>query len=376
MKTKNILCNGCSFTDPNYYKTISIAKEDDWIKNIKPWPHWLSKSLGATYENLALSGCGNDRIAYTTIEKIRKDRKKIDAVCLGLSGWDRMFPGTFDIDGRIILGSIIFKLYLRELLLGTLTFKDFDKEEYRQQHDRWAHLVRVFNNKVGVNYSLEEWPPASLEEVGISELVKQELIRQIDFELQTIGSKIGSLYFTENKLYNINKKKHRSLINNVYIDTFRNVSNVVDVCKSNNIPLVISNATGTATEVRKEEYFKEMASFVIEKNKHELPWVEAFFDTLESTEALRTILDSPEFNYLEEIDSEDNNVKLVGWPWAYELGGECSEAVIRANLPRKFDTREEFYDYTKISKSDRHWNETGHKLVSEYVYYPHLKDMI
>ena len=371
MKTKHILCNGCSFTDPFYHATVVGLDE------IKPWPYWLSKSLGATHENLALSGSGNDRIAYTTIEKIRKDRKKIDAVCLGISGWDRCFAGTFDVERRIILGSIIFLLFVKELLLESITFKDINKKEYKEHNlATWANLARYFNKVTGTNYNLDEWPPSSLKEVGITESKKQNLLSQIDFEFKIIENKIGYTLLSVDKKIVRKEKSIRSLINNVFVDTFRNVSTVVDVCRSNDIPLVVANATGTGTHIRKEHVFGELGSFVVEKNKENLPWLSAFYNTLKSTEVLKTILDSVEFNYLEEIEDEKNNIKLVGWPWANELGGQCTDAIIRSKFSNKFNTLEEFYNYTKVSSHDHHWNETGHKLVSEYVYLPYLKEML
>lgn len=94
--SKNVLLvGGCSYTDKNFTTSAPDFKMPD--KTWPMWPEYLASSFGMEHINVARCGYDNFSIFQTVLKSIVLNEKRIGAVVVLWSGWDRsllfnMFP--------------------------------------------------------------------------------------------------------------------------------------------------------------------------------------------------------------------------------------------------------------------------------------------
>lgn len=354
MKSKHLLFNGCSFTDENY-------NSHELPVPVKPWPYWVCKELNYTYENLALSGSGNDRIGVTTCERIYKSFPKVDGVGIGLSGWDRFY--YFDKNKRMSLGVMFLYPMALSYLRGDMDRESLEELKIKQPQTYFT-IISLISSLANLT-DIDE-----VTEFRMDEKSKEDAINYMETNLDYTCMRLG-INPNIRVRGTFEKNLIRKQVSTLFLETLNHVCSIVDICRANNIPLAMAQATGTGLvkEGITDTYFD------IAKKIERHSWTHELLDLIFSKKLIKEVINSPQFDYLEKIDSEDNNIRLIGWPWISELGGRNIDSLLSSRKDRYKD----FHDYKKkckVSMYDLHWSEEGHKAIAELIYLPHLKEML
>lgn len=307
-----ILYHGCSFTK-NDYVSFDTSIQD----KIKSWPHWASKKLGEEFICLAECGRPNSIIINQTIDHVLENYKKISCVAVSLSGWDRIHV----IDERFSL----IPAHHKSIKLFYKLYKEGRNQAVMDHvHNRWGYFKVYFDYMdKEINNEEKSWRN-TLKDIILDELIVDE----------------------------------RS-IQNILNDTLRLVVNLVNVCNSVNIPLLVSQGPGPLP------FLSDQISKILDEKDlvHLAPFTrpKSFFDTL--------VIQSPLFKHLNKVKNESSKQIFLGWPLIDELGGKCMTTYFRDFLKKGIidDIME-----SKVSDADAHPSELAHKLYGENIIAPQL----
>lgn len=228
MKSKHLLFNGCSFTDENY-------NSHELPVPVKPWPYWVCKELNYTYENLALSGSGNDRIGVTTCERIYKSFPKVDGVGIGLSGWDRFY--YFDKNKRMSLGVMFLYPMALSYLRGDMDRESLEELKIKQPQTYFT-IISLISSLANLT-DIDE-----VTEFRMDEKSKEDAINYMETNLDYTCMRLG-INPNIRVRGTFEKNLIRKQVSTLFLETLNHVCSIVDICRANNIPLAMAQATGT-----------------------------------------------------------------------------------------------------------------------------------